>query len=272
MTETIASILSSVKPDLRLDAELLLSHVINKLRTFIYSDPQYILTENEANRFNSLWQRRLDGEPFAYLVGEKAFWNLQLKVNSATLIPRPETELIIEYVLSAFPINESITFADLGTGCGAIACALAHERPHWQGVAADKSTDALIIARENAANLHLKNIDFVVSDWLSRLGDRLFDVVISNPPYIAAGDPHLRDLRHEPQAALVSDNKGMADIEIICRDAPSFLKPHGLLVIEHGADQGDKVRALGSQKNLVWQKTLNDIAGLPRVAVFSKVG
>ena len=206
-----------------------------------------ILVEtNAARRFESLLARRAGGEPVAYLTGRRGFWTFELQVGPATLVPRPETERLVELALERVPAGVACDIADLGTGSGAIALALARERPLARVVATDASADALAVARANAVSLGIGNVGFLQGDWLAPLAGRRFYMVASNPPFIALDDPHLGvgDLRHEPASALASGRDGLDAIRTIARDAPAHLSRGGWLLLEHGWTQGAAVRAL----------------------------
>jgi len=231
----------------RMDAEVLLSFVLKKNRTFLYAHPDYSLTDEQWQSYQLLLQQRQLGHPVAYLIGNREFWSLNLSVNTATLIPRPETELLVELALKLLSEKQAAQLADLGTGSGAIALALASERPQWQITAVDKSADALQVAQKNAKDLNLPNICFQLSDWFSAFEDQhQFDAIIANPPYIADNDSHLQqgDVRFEPLQALISGNNGLQALGEIISHAMLYLKPDGLLLLEHGYDQKSAVRSM----------------------------
>lgn len=226
------------------DARALLAHALEcpPVRLFAHGDDP--IDPHALLRFEALLQRRMQGEPVAYLVGHRGFWTFDLKVSPQTLIPRPETELLVELALARAPADQALRMADLGTGSGAIALALAHERPQAQVIAMDVSEGALDVARVNAAALGLGNVEFRQGDWLQPLAGERFDLIASNPPYIAEGDPHLEALRYEPEPALSSGRDGLDAIRIIAAAAPVHLRPGGWLLLEHGLDQGESVRGL----------------------------
>lgn len=228
------------------DAECLLAHALRKSRTWLYTHRDDALTAGDIERFESLLRRRASGEPVAYLVGSRGFWSLDLAVTPDTLIPRPETEWLVELALRRLPVERECRVADLGTGSGAIALALAHERPRAHVVATDASAAALAVAQGNAERLGIRNIAFRHGAWWAPLSGETFDLVASNPPYIAAGDPHLHagDLRYEPAAALSSGADGLDAIRGIVRDARVHLGTGGWLMLEHGWEQGEAVREL----------------------------
>ena len=249
----------------RLDANLLLCHVLDCPRSFLLSHADAALTGEQQRAFDALVTRRAQGEPVAYITGVKEFWSLELKVTPDVLVPRPETETLVEAALAHMPPGKPLRVADLGTGSGAIALALARERPDAHVVAVDFSDAALAVARENERLLRAPNVVFYESLWYSTLGGQQFDVIVSNPPYVAAGDPHLAALRFEPQAALVAGADGLDSLRLIIHDAPQYLHAGGWLLVEHGAEQGDAVRALFSGAGFTGVETLADLAGLPRV-------
>lgn len=226
------------------DAELLLAHALGRSRSWLYAHRDDPIDTVDADRFRALLARRSAGEPVAYLTGRRGFWSFDLRVTPDTLIPRPETELLVELALARLPAATDLHLADLGTGSGAIALALAHERRRARVVAVDVSPGTLDVARANAAELGLANVEFREGDWLVPLAGQRFDLIASNPPYIAEGDPHLDDLRHEPAPALASGPDGLDAIRRIAREAPAYLVPGGWLLLEHGWDQGEAVRGI----------------------------
>jgi release factor glutamine methyltransferase len=256
----------------RLDAELLLSVVIAKPRSWLYTWPDHIPALPEQHLYLELIRRRQAGEPVAYMTGRKEFWDLKLKINHDVLIPRPDTELLVETALAKLPEDESIRVADLGTGSGAIALALASGRDNWQLIATDQSARALDLAQENAKNLDIKNISFFQGSWLAPLSGQTFDAILSNPPYIEKNDPHLQrgDVRFEPVHALISEENGLADIHHIISNSPSFLTPSGWLMLEHGYQQGEQVRQLFAAFSYSEIETLRDLAGHERITIGRK--
>ena len=228
------------------DAEHLLLHVLARPRSWLFAHADDAVTATEAAAFRALVERRAQGEPVAYLTGTQGFWSLELAVTPATLIPRPETERLVELALERLPAGVAVRVADLGTGSGAIALAIARERPQAQVIATDASAAALEVARANAERNRVRNVQFRQGDWLAPLAGERFDLIASNPPYIADGDPHLcaGDLRFEPPTALSSGADGLDAIRVIVRAAHARLQPGGWLLLEHGWDQGDAVRAL----------------------------
>ncbi len=245
--ESIAAVLRAARRRVDpADAELLLAHVLQRSRTWLISHADDAMPSGPAEAFETLVQRREAGEPVAYLTGRRGFWRFDLRVTPATLIPRPETERLVELALERIPANAAIALADLGTGSGAIALALASERPRAQVVATDASSEALVVAEGNARDLKLGNVEFRHGDWLAPLDGERYALIASNPPYIAEDDEHLGqgDLRHEPPGALASGRDGLDAIRIIARDALMHIEPGGWLLLEHGWDQGDAVRAI----------------------------
>lgn len=232
--------------DDRVEAELLLLHVLRQPRSWLFAHADDPLDMDVQTSYQQLLARREAGEPVAYLVGHRGFWTLDLEVTPATLIPRPETELLVELALQRLPPDFSGGVADLGTGSGAIALAIARERPRAQVVATDASVAALDVARRNAQRHAIDNVGFAHGDWLAPLADQRFDLIVSNPPYIEAADPHLTrgDLRFEPASALASGRDGLDDIRRIVDGARGHLAPGGWLLFEHGWNQGDAARAL----------------------------
>ena len=249
-----------------LDAQVLMCHVLGRERSWLYAWPEHRPEGTQVARFEQLITQRAAGHPVAYLTGRREFWSLPLKVGEHTLIPRPETEHLVEIAVElARPPAARVL--DLGTGSGAIALALASERPDWQVSACDCSEAALAIARANAAALGLGRVTFVCSDWFAAIAeDARFDLIVSNPPYIAASDPHLArgDVRFEPRQALVSGTDGLDDIRRIAADAPRFLRPGGWLWLEHGYQQAEGVAALLRERGFVDVGSRSDLAGLAR--------
>lgn len=224
------------------DAQILLGFVTGKSRTFILAFAETALTDVQYSQLEILLARRVKGEPVAYLVGEREFWSLPLRVSPATLIPRPDTECLIERALTCLP-SGPCHILDLGTGTGAIALALASERPDCQVTALDVVHEAVALARSNAEHLGITNVKVLHSHWFNALDAQRFALIVSNPPYIDGDDPHLSqgDVRFEPKSALVADNHGLADIEILVSRARDFLEPNGWLILEHGWQQGAEV-------------------------------
>lgn len=270
---TVGGLLRRARDDLQahgdspdLDAQLLLAHVLGVAATWLYANPQTTVTVADGARFRQLLERRAAGEPVAYLVGECGFWTLDLAVTPAVLIPRPDTETLVQAALDTLP-DTAISLVDLGTGSGAIALALASERRHWRISATDASLQALECARANAERLNLARVQFHHGNWFEPLAGMRFDAIVSNPPYVADDDPHLRapELTHEPMTALVADNNGLADLAHIAAHAPRHLRPDGWLMLEHGFEQGPAVRALLLAAGFQNVETLLDLAGRARV-------
>lgn len=256
-------------PSARLDAEILLAHLLMQPRTYLYAYSDTLLTQVQYQNFLQLIEQRKQGTPIAYLTGVREFWSFALKVCDATLIPRPETELLVELALGMLADKPQAHILDLGTGSGAIALALASERPAWQITACDLSEAALQIAEENAARLGLANIYFYHSDWFDKItSDLAFDAIIANPPYIAANDPHLRegDLRFEPQMALVSGDEGLSDLKHIIKHSIARLKPGGLLLVEHGFEQKATVVSMLNEHGYEQIQSWQDWQGNDRVS------
>lgn len=251
----------------RLDAELLLAHALNKSRSYLHAWPERMLTDVETESFAALIARRAAGEPIAHILGTREFWSLELSVTPDTLIPRPETELLVELALARIPNGAQWRIADLGTGSGAIALAVAHERPLCRIDAGDISAPALAVAERNAQRLGLRNVCFHCGAWYGPLQDLRFDMILSNPPYIGSDDPHLLegDVRHDPRGALVAGRDGLDDLRTIIAGAPAHLRPGGWLLVEHGYDQGAAVAQLFTQAGYTGVRTHADLAGQPRV-------
>ena len=253
----------------RLDAELLLAHVFGTTRSAVIAHGEQCIGQPEALRYRALVARRAAGEPLAYLTGEREFWSLPLMVSEAVLIPRPETELVVERALALLsePAAHASEprIADLGTGSGAIALALARERPRWQLLASDQSAQALQVARANARRLQSHQIEFVEGDWFASLGTRRFEAILSNPPYVAAGDPALPALRYEPAAALSPGPSGMEALRHLIARAPDHLCPGAWLVLEHGADQAREVAVALVAAGYARVRCHRDLAGHDRV-------
>ena len=248
-------------------AELLLVCVIQQPRSYLKAGPERRLDAEQWAQYQLLIERRVRGEPVAYLTGRREFWSLDLEVNPTTLIPRPETERLVELALQRIPMNALRRIADLGTGSGAIALALAHERPGCLVLATDASLPALTVARSNAARLHINNVLFQQSEWFAALRGEVFDVIMSNPPYVAEHDIHLQrgDLRFEPQLALSSGIDGLRDLKCIVQGAPAHLSAGGWLLVEHGFNQQAAVLDLFATHGFSEVSGYTDTAGVPRV-------
>tara|TARA_R110002012_G_scaffold286734_2_gene478414 strand:- start:7352 stop:8185 length:834 start_codon:yes stop_codon:yes gene_type:complete len=270
MSLTVAELLAQANlPDSEspvLDAELLLCHVLGKGRSYLRTWPEAQPSAEQVERFWVLLARRRTGEPVAYLLGERGFWSLDLQVSPATLIPRADTERLVELGLELGPTGVAQVL-DLGTGTGAIALALAAERGDWQLTGSDRVPDAVALAQSNAERLQLSNTRFLLSNWFSALQGQCFDLILSNPPYIAADDPHLAqgDVRFEPRSALVSGADGLDDIRLLVAAAPDHLKQGGWFLLEHGWQQSAAVQALLVERGFVDVDSWTDLAGHPRV-------
>lgn len=251
LREAVSQLQASESP--RRDAEILLGFVTGKARTFILAFGETPLTDEQQEQLAALLARRVRGEPVAHLIGEREFWSLPLFVSPATLIPRPDTECLVEQALARLPAAPC-RILDLGTGTGAIALALASERPDCQVTAVDLIPEAVALAQRNAEHLGIRNIEIVQSRWFSALEGQTFSLIVSNPPYIDAQDPHLAqgDVRFEPLSALVAADNGLADLHTLIKDAPRYLLPQGWLLLEHGWQQGAAVREIFARYG--WQQ------------------
>lgn len=264
---------SSLSATPRLDAQVLLAHLLDVDQVYLLTHASVLLTVDQQTKFKTYLTRRINGEPIAYLVGEKEFWSLSLWVTKDTLIPRPETELLVELTLRKLHAYQasSVVILDMGTGSGAIALALAHEQPSWQLYGIDKSLAALQVAKTNSQRLSINNVNFLASDWFTEVPYKDCAAIVSNPPYIASGDPHLAKLNYEPQQALVAAEAGKADLLRLITDAPLYLANQGWLLLEHSPEQ-----ALWLQYQLTLQNcygsimTYDDLSGIPRVTVAQK--
>lgn len=255
----------------RRDAEILLEHVTGKARTYLLAFGETLLTPEQEAQLAALLARRKTGEPVAHLTGEREFWSLPLYVSAATLIPRPDTECLVEQALDRLP-DGPCRILDLGTGTGAIALALASERPDCQVTAVDVMPDAVALAQRNLTRLGFSNVQINQSCWFSALAQHAFEMIVSNPPYIDEHDPHLSqgDVRFEPLTALVAANDGLADIEHIITTAREHLVPGGWLLLEHGWTQGAAVRALFSAAGYASVETCRDYGGNERLTLGKK--
>lgn len=252
----------------RIEVQCLLQHVLGVPRVYLLAHAERCLNDIEFARYESLLQRRLAGEPIAYILGAREFFGIDLKVTTATLIPRPETELLVEQALQRISIQAPDTVLDMGTGSGAIALAIAQQRPLTEVTACDYSQEALLVAQENAQNLGISNVHFVRSNWYSALKVQRFPLIVSNPPYISAGDPHLTlgDVRFEPESALVSGVDGLDDIRHIILHGTLHLLPGGWMLLEHGYDQAANVRGLLQQAGYGAVFSACDLSGTERVS------
>ncbi|MBC3476481.1 peptide chain release factor N(5)-glutamine methyltransferase [Pseudomonas taiwanensis] len=268
----IASLLRNAQlpdsPTERLDAELLLAAAIGKSRSYLHTWPERIVSSEAADVFASYLERRRAGEPVAYILGQQGFWKIDLEVAPHTLIPRPDTELLVETALQLQPASPARVL-DLGTGTGAIALALASDCPAWQVTAVDRVDEAVALAERNRQRLGLDNVKVMASHWFDSLAGQRFDLILSNPPYIAAEDPHLAegDVRFEPSSALVAGPDGLDDLRIIVDQAPEHLLPGGWLLLEHGYDQATSVQALLTARGFTKVASRKDLGGHERITM-----
>lgn len=280
MTATVNTLLQQGRQQLaasssspRLDAEVLLGHVMQVDRAHLYANPERVIEAEQAGRYAHLLGERLTGRPVAHLTGEREFWSLSFRVTPDVLSPRPETELLVEQALENIPADQPCETLDLGCGSGAIAIALATERPRCRLTATDLSNTELAVARENAAANSCERIRFLEGSWFEPVGKQRFDLIVSNPPYIATEQPGLTDpeLAFEPTQALYSGIDGLDAIRIIIQQAPVHLQPDGLLILEHGFDQAERVADLLEQAGFCHVHTRHDLAGQPRVTEGRKI-
>ncbi len=268
-TARLAAALGLPKREARLEARVLIAHALGVDHAWLIAHDTDPPPPSQQRAIESLIARRAAGEPVAYVLGEREFFGLNFAVTPAVLIPRPDTELLVEAALQRLPGNIAWRVLDLGTGSGAVAIALARARPMADVVAVEASADALAVAQANARRLGADNVQCVAGNWYSTLGVKKFDMIVSNPPYIAAADPHLDigDLRFEPRQALASGNDGLHDLRVIIDGAPAHLAPGGWLLLEHGWDQGAACRALLETRGFSEARTLRDLAGHERVTL-----
>jgi release factor glutamine methyltransferase len=253
----------------RLDVEVLLSHSLGMDRASLYASPEREVPEGIVSNFNFQLKKRKDCYPIAYLVGNKEFWSLELNVNQHTLIPRPETECLVEAALELIREKQTVEILDMGTGSGAVALALAKERPESRVLAVDVSGDALVIAKKNARLHQLSNIEFLQSDWFTALKDKQFDMILSNPPYVESNDNGFisGEIRHEPRLALDGGPDGMKAISQLIPNAIGYLKPLGYLILEHGYRQAEGIRQIFLTNRYQNVAVRQDYAGLDRVSI-----
>ncbi len=257
--------LSQTSESPRLDAELLLCRTIDMPRSYLFAHPEDELDALACARFEKLLRRREQGVPMAYITGTREFWAHEFTVSPATLVPRPETEILVRLALAEIPHDAAWQVLDLGTGSGAIAVSIACERPSSRVTAVDVSEDALAVARENANALASGNVECLQGSWTDPVRGRSFEVIVSNPPYVRSGDEALSDLGHEPQSALVAGEDGLDALRVLAADCRDVIVPGGLLLVEHGCDQADDVAALLAANGWSDIQCHNDLAGLPRV-------
>lgn len=263
-----ADLLASSSESAKLDAQVLLLHILQKPRSYLFTWPEHALSDEQQSQFNVFIQRRLKGEPVAHITGLREFWSLSLEVNATTLIPRPDTETLVEQALEiALPATAKVL--DLGTGTGAIALALGSEMPNWQITAVDRVSDAVALATRNQQRLAINNVHVKQSNWFSELHGEKFNLIATNPPYIESSDIHLNqgDVRFEPLSALVADDCGMSDIKQIITQSRDYLSSNGYLLIEHGFEQGEAVRHFFEKMAFVNIKTVKDLGNNDRVTL-----
>lgn len=257
----------------KLDAEILLSFTLNIPRSYLYAHPEETINSKKIVIFEDLLKRRLQGEPIAYITGHQEFWSMDLLVSSDVLIPRPETEILIETAIALFSSEEHCHVLDLGSGSGAIALAIAKERTCWDVMGVDRSEKAVVIAKNNQQRLQIFNVDFLKSDWFAAISEeRLFNLIVSNPPYIPQNDPHLKqgDVRFEPKESLISGVDGLDAVRFIAANAARYLKSSGYLIFEHGYDQKASVKSILQQNHFVSIQSKKDLAGKDRVTLGKK--
>jgi len=262
-----ADLLQPVSESASLDAEVLLCRVLDKERTYLRSWPEKVITASQLESYWALLKERQRGKPIAYITGTREFWSRDFQVSPDVLIPRPDTELLIELGLALIPANQPFKIIDLGTGSGIIAITLAAERPYAQVSACDISDAALKLAKINAASHKVEQVQFYLSDWFDKIPTGKFDLIISNPPYLAEDDDHLEQgaLRFEPETALISAKQGLSDIERIANNARNRLEDGGFLLIEHGYNQQNEVQSLMESLGYSNVLTHHDLSGQPRV-------
>jgi release factor glutamine methyltransferase len=263
-----AKLLASCSDSAKLDSQILLLHVIQKPHSYLFTWPEQTLTTEQQAQFDTLCQRRLTGEPIAYITGMREFWSLLLEVSPATLIPRPDTETLVEQALN-INVPKNAQVLDLGTGTGAIALALGSEMPHWDITAVDRINDAVALATRNKERLNINNVQVKLSNWFSDIVNQKFDLIVTNPPYIEDSDVHLNtgDVRFEPRSALVAPDTGMADIKQIISQSRDYLNSNGYLLIEHGFEQAQSVRDYFASMAFINIITVQDLGKNDRVTL-----
>lgn len=261
------SYLAESSPSAVLDAQVLLCSILNCNSAHLLTWPEKELSEQQLEDYQQLLTRRQQGMPVAHLTGQREFWSLNFFVDNSTLIPRPETETLVEFILDNFADREKLRLLDMGTGTGAIAIALAKEKPGWTIIASELSHDALALAKENAQQHGCSNVNFTQSDWFTDIRENDFDIIVSNPPYIAADDPHLQqgDVAFEPESALISGSSGMDDIEQLCSQAKNYLTTNGWLIVEHGYNQQQQVADCFARNGYQQITQQADLSGQPRM-------
>lgn len=267
--QSYTSQIAIVSESARLDCEMLLSFVLNKPRTYFHTWPEKTLSIDEINEFIDLVERRKKGEPVAHILGQRGFWSLNLRVTTDTLIPRPDTERLVELALELIPKKSPWKILDLGTGTGAIALSLAKEHPDCFITATDQSIAALEVAKQNALDNNIQNIEFIQSNWFETIENQQFNMIVTNPPYIKESDPHLKqgDVRFEPLSALTSGEDGLNDIRSVIRNSHNYLTEDGVLLIEHGYDQANEVCDLLENANFSKVENFKDYNDNPRVSI-----
>ena len=265
--------ISNTSSSAHLDAQILLSHILNCNSAHLIAWPEKELNLQQLKSFQKLIKQRQQGSPVAHLTGNREFWSLNFKVNNSTLIPRPETETLIEFILEKFGEKKTLTLLDMGTGTGAIAITLANEQPDWIITATDISAAAIALAKENSTMLNTESIALLQSDWFTNIPQQTFDIIVSNPPYISTDDPHLTkgDVRFEPESALTSGKTGMDDIEYLCSQAKNYLAKDGWLIIEHGYNQKTAAAECFTRNNYKNISQQNDLAGHCRMTAGNKL-
>ena len=265
--------LSETSPSAMLDAQVLLTHVLQCNTAHLAAWPEKALSDVQHADYLQLVKQRRQGTPVAHLTGSREFWSLDFSVDNSTLIPRPETETLVEYLLDNFASRENLKLLDMGTGTGTIAISIAKEKPDWEIVASDISEQALKLARQNSSHHDTDNVSLIQSDWFENISQKNFDIIISNPPYIASDDPHLTlgDVRFEPESALSSGATGMDDIEHICSHAKEYLLKNGWLIVEHGYNQKQQVADCFSRNGFTEITQQQDLSGHARMTTGKKL-
>jgi release factor glutamine methyltransferase len=268
LLENATATLARTSPSAALDAQLLLAFALDRPRSALHAAPERVPSAEQRARFAELVRRREAGEPVAYLLGTREFWSLALRVTPDVLVPRPETEVLVDAALARIPTDAAWRVLDLGTGSGAIALAIAHERPHCAVTATDASAAALGVAEANARELHLRNVAFRQGEWYTAVHGERFHLIAANPPYVADDDPHLRtpELAREPWMAIAGGPDGLRDLRTVIGGAPPHLEHGGTIVLEHGSDQREQVGALLEDSGFELVQCYRDLAGLDRVS------